>query len=98
MNYKINKVWVVVVSNLKGQNVYTYGTRYIAMQAFNKIIKLLNETFPNDFAFTHNIDGTKGNAYYGLLNNHCTVTLTGLHISYFTDTIVSETEELIKGE
>lgn len=98
MNYKINKVWVVVVNNLNGQNVYTYASRAVAMQAFNKIIKLLNETFPNDFIFTHNINGTRGNAYYGLLDNHCTVTLTGLHISYFTDTVISETKKLIEGE
>lgn len=98
MNYKINKVWVVVVNNLNGQNVYTYASRAVAMQAFNKIIKLLNETFPNDFAFTHNINGTRGNAYYGLLDNHCTVTLTGSRLSYYTTMEESETRKLIEGE
>ena len=98
MNYKINKVWVVVVNNLDGQNVYTFATRYVAMQAFNKIIKLLNKTFPDDFAFTHNINGTRGNAYYGLLDNHCTVTLTGSHLSYYTTMEEFETKKLIEGE
>lgn len=98
MNYKINKIWVVVVNNPNGQNVYTYTTRAVAMQTFNRIIKLLNETFPDDFAFTYNINSTRGNAYYGLLDNHCTVTLTGSHLSYYTTVEEFETRKLIEGE
>lgn len=98
MNYKINKVWVVVIDNPKGQTVCTYTTRTVAMEMFNKIIKLLNETFPNDCIVAYNLKGTKGNAYYNLLNNHYTVTLTGSHLSYYTNVEESELKKIIKGE
>ena len=98
MNYKINKVWVVVIHNPKGEVVNTYTTRTVAMQMFNKVIKLLNETFPDDYAFTHNLNGIRGDACYILANNHYTVTLTGSHLSYYTNMEESELKKFIEGE
>lgn len=98
MNYKINKVWVVVIDNPNKQTVCTYTTRTVAMQMFNKVIKLLDEIFPDDYAFAHNLNGTKGNAYYSLLNNHYTVTLTGSYLSYYTNVEESELKKFIEGE
>lgn len=77
MRYNQSKSWIVLVSNGDNLDVYNFSTRYQAFTFFSKVKEAIEEKYPDEDKFIDNIESSRGNAYYGLVDKEIYVHLCG---------------------
>lgn len=68
MNYKTTLSWIVTIETPNGTSIHNYETRHEAFKVFTTIKETIEETFPEETAADFNSTGSKGDAYYGLMD------------------------------
>ena len=77
MRYNQSKSWIVLVSNGEDLSVYNFSTRYQAFTFFTKVKDAIEEKYPDYDKFIDNIESSRGNAYFGLIEENIYVHLSG---------------------
>ena len=98
MYYPIKKTWIVIIHTPNDQKICAFKTRYLAYNLFNNIKETIKTKYPEEPTLIYNEYGSKGNAYYGLIDKHYDVRLISRPFVAYTDYIVKEFKEEIENE
>ena len=95
MNYPI-KPWVVIIHTPSNEHIHIFKTRHLAYDLFEQVKNLIKEAYPNAHVMSHNEEGYKGNAYYGILEAPISVRLIGNSFEGYFEHVIKQVKEEIK--
>lgn len=94
MDYRLNKIWLVMSITQDDTQIHVFKNRYQAYNLFLELKKLIDEKYPEETTFEHNINSSKGDVLYGTLEPNITIRLIGKEINhYYNNDMIKEIKE-----